>query len=323
MRLTARIETWPITGTFRIARGAKSEAEVILVELEEDGILGRGECVPYARYGETVAGVLATVRSFGDNASTIDHAGLGKTISPGAARNALDCALWDFVAKRRKTPAWRCAGLPEPQPIMTSFTISLDTPEAMGKAAQNAKDWPILKIKLNQEQFWERLAAVQESAPQADIVIDANESWTPRHLENVLSQTPAGVVLIEQPLPADNDDVLASLNSPIRLCADESVHDTHSLAELIGKYQTVNIKLDKSGGLTEAISMARKASSMGFEVMVGCMVGTSLAMAPALMLSSFATFVDLDGPLLLSRDRLPSLRYADGMVFPPTGDLWG
>ncbi len=323
MRITARKESWPIAGEFRIARGAKTQAEVVLVEVEQDGISGRGECVPYTRYGETVDGVIETLRQIARTHAVLDRTKLQKLLPPGAARNALDCALWHVEARRTKTPVWKAAGLPKPGPAMTSYTLSLQTPEQMAEAARLARHWPLLKIKLDGNRIQERLLAVCENAPTSKLIIDANESWSMQQLNSVLSSFTKNIALIEQPLPAGHDDDLYGLDAAIPLCADESVHDSSSLDKLAGKYQAINIKLDKTGGLTEAIRLAKRAKTLNLQIMVGCMVGTSLGMAPAMMLSELADYVDLDGPLLLARDRRPPLRYEGGKVFPPTAKLWG
>ena len=323
MRITARVENWPLLGEFRISRGAKRQACVIIVEIEQDGAIGRGECVPYARYGEDTQSSLKVIRSVASHAGPIDSDTLRSLLPMGAARNALDCALWDLRAKQANTPAWQIAGLPPPRAIKTCFTISLDTPENMALAAKQAARWPLLKVKLDNDHVHERLRAVHENAPHSEIVVDANESWTPSILEEILACPPAGLRLIEQPLPAGSDDALATITPSVPLCADESVHDAVCVEKLAGKYQTINIKLDKTGGLSEALSVVKQAQALGLQIMVGCMVGTSLGMAPAMLLSPFASFVDLDGPLLLMRDRQPSLRFADGLVFPPSTSLWG
>ncbi len=323
MRLTVRDETWPIAGDFRIARGAKSIAHVVVVEIEDKDMVGRGECVPYDCYGESVDGVIAQIRTFAGQIDALTIQSLQSALPPGAARNALDCALWDLKAKRETAEVWQLAGLPRPTPMCTCFTVSLDEPTKMAEAARNAAHWPVLKVKLGRDGVRERLAAVKDGAPKADIVVDANEAWDMKLLEALLAAPPDGVVLVEQPLPAAEDAMLAGLRPPIPLCADESIHDAVSLSGLVDKYQAVNIKLDKTGGLTEAIATARQAQTMGLRIMVGCMVGTSLGMAPALMLSPFAQWADLDGPLLLARDRTPPLPYEDGMVFPPSRVLWG
>jgi len=323
--LAVRRETFPIRGTFRISRGAKTEAEVVVAELREGTAIGRGECVPYARYGETVDGVVAALEGLKASvARGLDRAALQTLLPPGAARNALDCALWDLEAKRSATPAWRLAGLDPPKPVATLFTIGLDEPEAMGMAAAAARDRPLLKLKLGAGRVLERVRAVRAGAPTARLVVDFNEAADLDELRAAGPEMAAlGIELIEQPLPAGKDAILAGLEFPIPLGADESVHDSADLTRMLAAYQTVNIKLDKTGGLTEALAMKGRAERAGFAIMVGCMVASSLAMAPALLLAQNARYVDLDGPLLLARDRTPGLRYEGASIHPPEPALWG
>jgi L-alanine-DL-glutamate epimerase-like enolase superfamily enzyme len=323
--LTVRIERWPIAGRFTIARGAKTEAVVVVAELAEPSATGRGECVPYARYGETVEGVAAVIEaSRSDIENGLTRAGLQAVMPAGAARNALDCALWDLEAKRTGEPVHVLAGLPPPHPLHTAYTISLGSPVEMAQAAAKAAERPILKVKLGGAGDPERIAAVRRAAPAAELIVDANEGWTAADLaENFAACAAAGVTLIEQPLPAARDDALAAIPHPIPVCADESVHDGASLARLVGRYEAVNIKLDKAGGLTEALAMAREAERLGFSVMVGCMLATSLAMAPAMLVAQRARYVDLDGPLLLAQDRPNRLHYVGSLMHPPTPALWG
>ena len=327
--MTVTAESWPIAGTFTISRGSKTHAEVVLVELSDGSARGRGECVPYARYGETVPGVIAAIEAQRDAlAAGLDRLRLADIMPPGAARNALDCALWDLEAKRGGTRVASMLGL-EPRPLVTAYTISLDTPDIMARAAGQASKRPLLKVKLGGDTSdggdSARIAAVRGAAPQATLIVDANEGW--RHdtlAANLAACTAARVALIEQPLPADNDNLLGSIDrSSIAICADESAHDRASLARLAGRYDAVNIKLDKTGGLTEALAMMDEARGLGLAVMIGCMVGTSLAMAPAVLLAQHAQYVDLDGPLLLARDREPALRYDGSTIYPPDAALWG
>jgi L-alanine-DL-glutamate epimerase-like enolase superfamily enzyme len=322
--LSVRIERWPIAGTFAISRGAKTEAAVVVAEINDGRVTGRGECVPYARYGETVPGVLATIASFTPRvAAGLDRAELQKALPPGAARNALDCAFWDLEAKRSGRRAFELAGLPEPKPVTTAFTISLAEPVAMAKAAAKAK-LPLLKLKLGAPGDGERLRAVRRAVPKAALIVDANEGWSAENLAgNLAACAAAGVQLVEQPLPAGDDRELAAIDRPLPVCADESLHHRADLAALAGKYDAVNIKLDKAGGLTEALALADAATSAGFQIMVGSMVSTSLGVAPALLLANRARFVDLDGPLLLMRDRLDGLRYDGALLHPPAPALWG
>ncbi len=319
--ITATLDTFPLARTFTISRGSKTEARVITATVTRGGITGRGESVPYARYGETPDSVLAQIATL---PNSITRAALQDALPPGAARNAVDCALWDWEAKSAGTRIWHLAGLPAPRPCITAFTLSLDTPEAMrAQAAENAHR-PLLKIKLGTPDDMPRLEAVRQGAPKATIIIDANEGWTPEIYADLAPHLlRLGVALVEQPLPAGADDLLAEIPHPIPICADESAHDRHSLPALRGKYDMVNLKLDKTGGLTEALLMVTEARAAGLPLMVGCMVGTSLAMAPALMPAQHAAFTDLDGPLLLAQDREHPLHYDTAGVHPPEAALWG
>jgi L-alanine-DL-glutamate epimerase-like enolase superfamily enzyme len=324
-QLAAVIERWPIAGSFTISRGAKTEAVTVVAEVSQGGRSGRGECVPYPRYGETPEATLAALLAMQEPLSRgLDRTGLQATMPPGAARNALDCALLDLEAKMAGRRAWTLLGRPAPRPCTTAFTISLGTPEAMAAATARAAHRPLLKIKLGGDGDGARIAAVRKAAPESELIVDANEAWTPDNLEqNLKACAGAGVTLVEQPLPAGKDEALARIKRPIAVCADESVHDRASLAGLRARYDAVNIKLDKTGGLTEALAMADAAQALGFEIMIGCMVATSLAMAPAMLLAPQARFVDLDGPLLLARDRDGGLRYDGSLVYPPEAALWG
>lgn len=324
-RLEVAVEHWPIAGRFTISRGTKTEAVVVVATISENGIAGRGECVPYARYGETVEGVreaiLAIAEAVGAGLSRKD---LATRMPAGAARNAVDCALWDLEAKRAGEPASRLAGLAPPRPLITAYTLSLGTPDAMHEAARKAAHRPLLKVKLGGAGDAERIAAIREGAPDARLIVDANEGWSTADIEPLLAAcAAAGVELVEQPLPADADEVLADIARPVVVCADESAHDRSSLAALSARYDAVNIKLDKTGGLTEALAMADAAAADGLKIMVGCMLATSLAMAPAMLVAQRADWVDLDGPLLLARDREPGLRYDGSEVYPPEPALWG
>lgn len=323
--LTGRIERWPIAGAFTISRGAKTEAIVVVAELCCGDHVGRGECVPYARYGETPEAALAALAAMrAPLADGLDRSALQAAMQPGAARNALDCALVDLEAKISGKRAWELFGSAAPRPAITAYTISLGTPEAMAEATAKAASRPLLKIKLGGDGDDARIAAVRRAAPNAELIVDANEAWTPDNLaRNLAACADAGVTLVEQPLPAGQDEALATIARPIAVCADESVHDRTSFAALRGRYDAVNIKLDKTGGLTEAMAMAQDAQALGLQIMVGCMVATSLAMAPAMLLTPFARFIDLDGPLLLARDRDDGLRYDGSTVYPPEPALWG
>ena len=329
MKLSVRIERWPLAGAFSISRGSKTEAVVVVAELDDGTHRGRGECVPYARYGETPDGVvaaLAAVRSAVQ--SGLDRNGLQSAMRAGAARNALDCAYWDIEAKRTGRRVHELAGLAAPEPRVTAFTISLAAPAAMAEAAERAAARPMLKVKLGgaDGNDPERIVAVRRAAPRAELIVDANEGWSEQDFaQNLFACADAGVTLIEQPLPEGRDAelVLPRMKRPVPICADESVHDRASLDALSGKYDAINIKLDKTGGLTEALALAAEAERRGFALMVGCMVATSLAMAPALLLAPRARVVDLDGPLLLAKDREHGLRYDGSLVYPAEPALWG
>ncbi len=317
-------ERWPLASVFRIARGAKAEAHVVVASITQAGKTGRGECVPYARYGETVAGVIETIetarRDIEEGAKRHD---LLRLMKPGAARNALDCALWDLEAKQSGRRAWTLAGLPEPSPCVTAYTISLDQPQRMAEAAGKSAA-PLLKVKLGGRNDIDCLTAVRVARPDASFIVDPNEGWTFDQLNAYAPDLERlGVKLIEQPLPADADAPLAGYDAPVPLCADESLHTVADLPRIASKYAAINIKLDKTGGLTAALALAREAQNSGLSIMIGSMVSTSLSMAPAFMLSPLAHFVDLDGPLLLSQDRTPGMRYEETLMFAPPADLWG
>ncbi len=326
MELSVRIERWPLAGAFTISRGSKTEAVVAVAELSNGAHRGRGESVPYLRYGETPDGIVATIEALRPALQRgLDQAALQRALPPGAARNALDCAYWDVNAKARGRPAYELAGLRPPAPLVTAYTISLGAPAAMAEAAERAAWRPLLKVKLGgRGDDGECIAAVRRAAPQAQLIVDANEGWVNANLEqNLAACAEAGVVLIEQPLPEGADEALARIKRPVPVCADESVRDRASLEALGGKYDAVNIKLDKAGGLTEALALAAEAERRGFIIMVGCMVATSLAMAPAMLLAQRARVVDLDGPLLLAKDRPDGLRYDGSLAYPPDPALWG
>jgi L-Ala-D/L-Glu epimerase len=325
LALSVRVERWPIAGAFAISRGAKTEAVVVVAELDDGRHRGRGECVPYARYGETVAGVAAAIEATAvDIAGGLDRERLQSAMPPGAARNALDCAFWDLAAKRAGRPVHELLGLAPPRPLTTAYTISLAAPDEMAQAAAAVAGRALIKVKLGGAGNRARIAAVRQAAPRAELIVDANESWSPDNLaENLEACAEAGVTLVEQPLPAGRDDALARGSRLLPVCADESAHASASLAALAGRYDAVNVKLDKAGGLTEALAMAREAERLGIKLMVGCMVATSLAMAPAMLLAQRARVVDLDGALLLARDRPDGLRYEGSLVHPPAAALWG
>lgn len=326
-RLSVTAETWPIQVTFRIARGAKTQAHVIVAAIGDGQTVGRGECVPYARYGESVQSVLEEIEGLrAEIENGLTREALQHSLPPGAARNALDCALIDLAAKTSGRPAFELLGLAKPAPVRTAFTLSLDTPAAMGQAAANAaaKGFPLLKLKIAGAGDLERVEAVRDATPSARLIVDANEAWT---RDDLTTLTPhlarLGVGLIEQPVKADDDAFLADFKSPVPLCADESCHTRADLARLVGRYSHINIKLDKTGGLTEALALAHEAQSFGLRLMVGCMVSTSLAMAPASLLAGMAEFTDLDGPLLLSHDREPGMTYDGDLLYPAARELWG
>jgi L-alanine-DL-glutamate epimerase-like enolase superfamily enzyme len=323
--LSVQVERWPIAGSFAISRGAKTEAAVVVAELFDGRRRGRGECVPYGRYGETLDAVAAEIAALGPRlAGGLDRQGLQAAMRPGAARNALDCAFWDLAAKQSGRPVHEIAGLPPLEPLLTAYTISLAAPPEMAAAAEKAAGRALLKVKLGGPEDPARIAAVRRAAPRCELIVDANEGWTADNLfENLTACADAGVTLVEQPLPAGRDDALAKIARPLPVCADESAHASTSLAALTAKYDVVNVKLDKTGGLTEALAMARQAEQLGFGLMVGCMVATSLAMAPAILVAQRARVVDLDGALLLARDRPHGLRYEDSRVHPGTPELWG
>ena len=323
--LAARIARWPIAGSFTISRGAKTEAVTVVAELSLGGYTGRGECVPYPRYGETAEATLVALQAMqGPLSQGLDRKTLQAAMPPGAARNALDCALMDLEAKTSGRRVWSLLGRAAPKPCTTAYTISLGSPETMAEAAAKAAHRPLLKIKLGGDGDGARIAAVRAAAPHSELIVDANEAWTPGNLEqNLAACAGAGVTLVEQPLPASQDEALKRIRRPIAVCADESVHDRASLEALRERYDAVNIKLDKTGGLTEALAMAEAAQQKGFQIMVGCMVATSLSMAPATLLTPLARYVDLDGPLLLARDCDDGLRYDGSLVYPPEAALWG
>jgi len=325
LSMKATIERWPLAHAFAISRGAKTEAVTVTVDLGDGTFMGRGECVPYARYKETPESVLADIEAMKELlACGLTRQELQRLMPPGAARNAIDCALWDLEAKQTAKPVHELAGMPALKPLVTAFTISLNAPEKMAEEAKKAADWPILKIKLGQSGDLARLKAIRAAAPKPELIVDVNEGWTPDNLaENFAICAEAGVTMIEQPLPAGQDQALANIPHPIPLCADESLHDRASLAALKGKYEAVNIKLDKAGGLTEALALADEALSQDFTLMAGCMVATSLAIAPALLFAQKARVVDLDGPLWLEKDRENGLRYDKHHIYPATRELWG
>ena len=323
LRATATIERWPIAGEFTIARGSKTTADVVVATVVDGDAQGRGECVPYGRYGESVEQVAGEITSA---QIPDDRDELVQALPAGAARNAIDCALWDLDARRQRRRVWEILDVPRPTNVVTAYTLSLASPANMAAEAERHAHMPLLKAKLGDRdgRDAERLRAVRKAAPGCRLIVDVNEGWNAEMLASVAPvAADLGVELIEQPLPAGADAILEAYDSPVPLGADESVRDGTELARLASRYQIVNIKLDKTGGFTRAVAVAREAKQFGFDIMLGCMVATSLAMAPALMLAGHARFVDLDGPLLLAKDRPNGLHYNDGMVSMPDAGLWG
>lgn len=332
LSLTVRTEAWPIAGAFTISRGSKTQADVVVAEVSDGVYSGWGECVPYARYGESVAGVLADLRAMTETLqqTRLTPEDLQALMPAGAARNALDCALWDYRAKAEGQPVMQRIGINDPRPVVTAYTLGIDAPDVMAaKAARAAAEGlPLLKVKVGADGPLERLTAIHAAAPQCRLIVDANEGWTLEQLASLMPVLPElGAVLVEQPLPAGQDagleDLVRAGAVTVPVCADESLHTAADLPVLRGRYQAINIKLDKTGGLTGALALKAAAQAQGFKVMVGCMVGTSLAMAPAALLAQGVDFVDLDGPLLLSSDRSPGLQYQGTLLSPPVASLWG
>ncbi len=321
MQLSVTRDVFRLAQVFTISRGSRSEARVLTVRLSEGDVEGRGECVPYARYGESMESVEAQIRGLPEH---FDRAELQALLPPGAARNAVDCALWDLEARRTGRRVWELAGLERPGPAVTAYTLSLDSPEKMRAEARKNAFRPLLKIKLGTPDDMARLEAVRAGAPESRIIVDANEGWSADIYADLAPHlVRLGVELVEQPLPAGEDEALMGMERPVPVCADESVHDRASLPGLKGKYDVVNIKLDKTGGLTEALALKRAAEAEGYGIMVGCMVGSSLAMAPAMLVAQGAGWVDLDGPLLLAEDRAHPLHFDAQGVHPPVPELWG
>ena len=321
MRIEVSRDVFRLAQVFTISRGSRTEAKVLTVRISEGGVTGWGECVPYARYDETLESVTAEIEGL---PGAFTRADLYDLLPAGAARNAVDCALWDLEAKQAGKRVWELAGLPKPGPEITAYTLSLDTPEKMQAQAALHAHRPLLKIKLGTADDMPRLEAVRAGAPDAQIIIDANEGWSAKVYADLAPHlVRLGVSLVEQPLPAGEDDALIGMDRPVPVCADESCHDRTSLPKLKGKYDVVNIKLDKTGGLTEALALRDAALAEGYDVMVGCMVGSSLAMAPATLVAQGAKVVDLDGPLLLAEDRENALTFDAAGVHPPSAKLWG
>jgi L-alanine-DL-glutamate epimerase-like enolase superfamily enzyme len=317
-------EIWPLIAPFRISRGSRTEAQVVFVTVSDGEHTGRGECVPIKRYGQSVQSVIAQIDSI-RRENNLDRQRLQKLLPASAARNALDCALWDLESKISGKRVWELANIPVISEGVTSFTISLDTPKKMGAAAKASSTSPILKLKLGGDSSdLARVKAAREAAPSSRLIIDANESWSAEHYEEIVrALKKLGIELIEQPFPADADEVLESLDHPIPVCADESCHTSADLPRLTNRYEAVNVKLDKTGGLTEALHLCEHAREDGFKLLIGCMVCTSLGIAPTRLLAAFAEWIDLDGPLLLARDREHPVPYEDGRIGIPPRELWG
>ena len=324
-QLSAEAQSWPIAGSFTISRGSKTAADVVVASVSDGEHTGRGECVPYPRYGETVAGVMDAILALGPAiADGLTRDELQTAMPAGAARNAVDCALWDLTARQNSVRAWTMAGIDVLRPLTTAYTLSLDTPDAMAQSAANAARRPLLKLKLGGDGDADRLRAVHRAAPDARLIVDANEAWRPEQLEELMTVClETGVELVEQPLPADSDEILREIQRPVKVCADESAHGLDGFDALVGKYDAINIKLDKTGGLTEALALSAAASAAGMSIMVGCMLATSLAMAPAMIVAQQAGVVDLDGPLLLAEDRDNPIQFDGSIMAPPPRLLWG
>ena len=324
LTIEAREEIWPLKAPFRISRGSCTEAQVVVVTVSDREHIGRGECVPIARYNQSTELVLAQIESVKAE-KNLDRHRLQQLLPAGAARNALDCALWDLEAKITGKRAWELANIAMVPEVETSFTISLDAPDKMAAATKAAANSPLLKLKLRGDDLdLARIEAVRNAAPAARLLIDANESWSPEHYRKIVpALKELGVELIEQPFPADADEVLESLDHPIPICADESCHTTADLPRVKNRYEVINVKLDKTGGLTEALRLCERARESGLKLLIGCMVCTSLGIAPARLLASTADYVDLDGPLLLVRDRRHGLAYRNGKIEMPSRELWG
>jgi L-alanine-DL-glutamate epimerase-like enolase superfamily enzyme len=323
--MTVHIETWDYNTVFRISREARTSSSLIMVEISENGHTGRGECCPYARYGESIEGVKAQLKAVRQQVEGgISSNDLLDILPAGAARNALDCALLDLRSKISNSSVSNMLGLRDHFSGETVETIVIDRPEIMKFEAEKRQDCPILKVKLDQEQIIERVKAVHDGAPNAKIIIDANEAWSLDILNKLVPQLARlKVVLIEQPLKADDDAGLENYLGKIALCADESTKGADDFANLRKKYDFLNIKLDKTGGLTAALVDIKKARDLGFEIMIGCMVGTSLAMAAAAHLAEFATYMDIDGPIFLKQDRECPMQLSQGNYSFKKYGLWG
>jgi L-Ala-D/L-Glu epimerase / N-acetyl-D-glutamate racemase len=329
VQLRVDTENWQLDTPFIISRSASTCQVLVIVEASDGEHIGRGECSPTKRYGETIDSVLSQITSLNTLLQehpdmSLDTKCLQDLLPPGAARNAVDCALWDLCSQKAQRPVWQLLQSVAPKPVATVYTISMDTPQAMAQAAKEAVGHSMLKLKFGGQGDEHRIAAIREAVPDQRLIVDANEAWDNAILEPLLdSMSKHGVEMVEQPLPADADELLTSVHHPMPICADESCHTSENLPQLLGKYDMVNIKLDKTGGLTEAMRLLARAQEMNFSIMVGCMLGTSLAMAPALLVAQHAQYVDLDAPLLLGKDRANALRYEAGLVYPNAAGLWG
>jgi len=325
MKLTISKDAFKLAQVFTISRGSRTQAEVLTVSLSDGQHEGRGECLPYARYHETMESVEAQINAIsGAISDGMSREALQNALPPGAARNAVDCAMWDLAAKQANSTVWQLAGLEEPGKVTSCYTLSLDEPDKMRASASKQSHMPVLKVKLGGEGDIDRLRAVRKGAPKSRLVVDANEGWSVQdYLELAPVMVELGVAMVEQPLPAGDDDALIGLERSLPICADESCHDVKSLDALHDKYDFINIKLDKTGGLTEALALKAAAEAAGFKIMVGCMVSTSLAMAPALLVAQGAEVVDLDGPLLLDEDRTPAITFEGAVMSPAPPELWG
>ncbi|GGB01360.1 N-acetyl-D-Glu racemase DgcA [Agarivorans gilvus] len=324
MEVRLSTQSWPIRGHFTISRGSKTQADTVIVELEEQGQIGRGECVPYARYQESIESVMAELKGILPRLREgLSRQELQLLLPSGAARNAVDCALWDLECKLSGESIWQQLAA-TPAPLTTAYTLSLDTPEKMQQAASDNAFRPLLKLKLGGAEDLQRVAAVRQGAPNAKIILDANEAWTVDLYHSLIPELiKLDVAMIEQPFPAADDEALRSLARPIPICADESCHDRASLPSIIGKYDMINIKTDKTGGLTEAMALKEQAEQAGLQIMVGCMLSSSLSMAPAFVVAQGCEVVDLDGPLLLSEDIEHGFEFNNNQMLPFTAKLWG
>jgi L-Ala-D/L-Glu epimerase len=316
LSIKAFVERWPVAGAFVISRGAKTHVDVVVAEVSDGHTIGRGEATAIYYKGEVAEALAVTINAL--NGQCFDRMALQTLLPHGAARNALDCAFWDFEARKNALQLWRYAGLPEPKPVQSAFTISLAEPNEMEAAAKAKAHLPLLKLKLAGEGDHDRVAAVRRGAPMARLIVDANEAWTGRDIAaEAATLKTLGVEMVEQPVKAGEDHLLDGVQSPLPLVADESCQDRADLVRLKGRYTGINIKLDKAGGLTESIALMHAAKDMGFDVMVGCMLSTSLGIGPAFTLASQCRWVDLDGALLLAQDRVGALTFKDGHLHPP------